>query len=134
MQQQKIAHVFFFYSLLPCQSLWKQLQFDLSMCDGPVREVWRQWDMFVYPWRDQKQLLPRLFLKYLNLRNLTLSPIIFILLLFDAFRMIFNWRYIVCIEKLTLVLFKNVFFYTRSIVNKTWTADPRNLFQSFSIT
>ena len=46
----------------------------------------------------------------------------------------FSTQDIVCTEKLTLVLFKNVFFYTKSIVNKRWTVDPRYLFQSFSIT
>ena len=41
----------------------------------------------------------------------------------------FSTQDIVCIKKLTLVLFKNVFFYTKSIENKRWTVDLR-LFQS----
>ena len=45
----------------------------------------------------------------------------------------FSTQDIICTEKLTLVLFKNVFFYTKSIVNKRWTVDPRYIFQSFSI-
>ena len=42
----------------------------------------------------------------------------------------FSAQDIVCIEKLTLVLFK----MCSSLVNKCWTVDPRYSFQSFLIT